>query len=527
MEAAVFSGQDLKQMEAHGLTVAEVKRQLERFNMPRPFLKLAGPCTVGDGIRTFDRERRDALAALYERERPGRRCVKFVPASGAASRMFKVPLRYFHQDGDILRSSLDREVSAGNTDAGQFLAFADGLRKFAFYRDLQSIMDDNGFSLDALLEQGRFRDILRFLLTGAGLDYADLPKGLLKFHEYPGGSRTAFEEHLVEAASYVRDGDGRCALSFTVSPEHMDRFNAALKKARGIYEEKFGVRYAVSFSVQDPFTDTIAVDLDNAPFRQEDGRLLFRPGGHGALLENLNHMDGDIIFIKNIDNVVPDRLKAETFIWKKITAGYLIEVERRICDYMERLASPDVGPRLLAEATDFLEKELLIPVPGDLGQRPPKDKRAFLMGKLDRPVRVCGMVKNVGEPGGGPFWVEEASGGRSLQIVETAQIDFSSSEQQEIFEASTHFNPVDLVCGVRDWRRRPFDLSRFVDPDAVFISHKSKGGKDLKALEHPGLWNGAMSGWITIFVEVPGITFNPVKTVNDLLRKEHQPADSL
>jgi len=527
MEPYVFSEQDFKQIKDHGLTLSEVKRQLERFNMPRPFLKLAGPCMVGDGIRTFDRERREALAALYERERPGRRCVKFVPASGAASRMFKVLLRYFHQDGEILRPSLDREASAGSRHAGQFLVFADGLRRFAFYRDLQSIMDDNGLSLDALLKQGRFRDILRLLLTGAGLDYADLPKGLLKFHEYPGGSRTAFEEHLVEAASYVTDGNGRCALNFTVSPEHMEGFKAALRKARGVYEERFSVLYDVSFSVQDPSTDTIAVDPDNVPFRQEDGSLLFRPGGHGALLENLNHMDGDIIFIKNIDNVVPDHLKAETFIWKKITAGYLIEVERRIFDYMEKLASPHVGPRLLAEATDFLEMELLIPMPSDLRQRSPMDNRAFLMEKLDRPVRVCGMVKNVGEPGGGPFWVEEASGRRSLQIVETAQIDFDSREQQEIFDASTHFNPVDLVCGIRDWRGKPFDLSRFVDPNAVFISQKSKGGKDLKALEHPGLWNGSMSGWITIFVEVPGITFNPVKTVNDLLRKEHQPADSL
>ena len=523
MEQSVFSEQDLKQIEDQGLTLAEVNRQLELFNMPKPFLKLAGPCTVGDGIRAFDRERRDALTAIYEREGPGRRSVKFVPASGAASRMFKVLLRYFHQDGEITRSSVAGEASAGSTDAEQFLVFAEGLKNFAFFRDLQSLVSDNGLSVDALLEQGRFRDILRFLLTDDGLDYADLPKGLLKFHEYPAGSRTAFEEHLVEAASYVADGDGRCALSFTVSQEHMDNFNDSLCKARGIYEEKFGVLYDVSFSVQDPSTDTIAVDPDNAPFRQEDRRLLFRPGGHGALLKNLNHIDGDIIFIKNIDNVVPDHLKPESFIWKKITAGYLIEVQRRIFAYMEKLASPEVGPRLLAEAADFLEKELLIPMSGDLKQRPPEDKRAFLVERLDRPVRVCGMVKNVGEPGGGPFWVEDASGQRSLQIVEIAQIDFDSREQREIFEASTHFNPVDLVCGVSDWRGKPFDLSRFVDPEAVFISQKSKGGKDLKALEHPGLWNGSMSRWITIFVDVPGITFNPVKTVNDLLRKEHQP----
>jgi hypothetical protein len=524
MEPSAFTEKDLQQIEGHGLTLAEATRQLDLFNMPRPFLKLAGPCTVGDGIRTFDRERRDALTDLYERECPGCRCVKFVPASGAASRMFKVLLRYFHQDGEIARASIAGTASAGSADAEQFLVFVEGLRNFAFFSDLQSMLADNGLNVDSLLAQGRFRDILRFLLTDDGLNYADLPKGLLKFHEYPAGSRTAFEEHLVEAASYVTDGDGRCALGFTVSQEHMDRFNASLRKVRGIYEEKFGVLYDVSFSVQDPSTDTLAVDLDNAPFRQEDGSLLFRPGGHGALLKNLDQIDGDIIFIKNIDNVVPDHLKPETFRWKKITAGYLLEVQGRIFDYMKKLASQDGNPRLLEEAAEFLEEELLIPVPGDLKQRPPEDRRAFLVERLDRPVRVCGMVQNVGEPGGGPFWVEDASGQRSLQIVETAQIDFDSREQREIFEASTHFNPVDMVCGVRDWRGRPFDLSRFVDPNAVFISQKSKDGKDLKALEHPGLWNGSMSRWITLFVEVPGITFNPVKTVNDLLRKEHQPA---
>ena len=523
MEQSVFTENDLKQMEEHGLTIAEVNRQLELFNMPRPFLKLTGPCTIGNGIRTFDREMRNALVAVYEKEIPVRLCVKFVPASGAASRMFKVLLRYFHQNGEITRSSVVEAASAGSTDAEQFLVFADGLKKFPFFKDLQSVMADNGLSADTLLEQGRFRDILRFLLTDNGLDYADLPKGLLKFHEYPAGSRTAFEEHLVEAASYVADQDGRCILSFTVSQEHMEGFRASLRNAKRIYEEKFGVNYDVSFSVQDPSTDTVAVDLDNVLFRQKDGRLLFRPGGHGALLRNLARIDADIIFLKNIDNVVPDHLKPETFMWKKITAGYLIELQRRIFAYMEELTFQETNPRLLDKAADFLEKELLISVPGDMKQRPSEERKAFLVEKLDRPVRVCGMVKNVGEPGGGPFWVEDASGQRSLQIVETAQIDFDSREQREIFEASTHFNPVDLVCGVRDWRGRPFDLSRFVDPKAVFISKKSKDGKDLKALEHPGLWNGSMSRWLTLFVEVPGITFNPVKTVNDLLRKEHQP----
>ena len=522
MEQPVFTEQDLRQIEDHHLTLSAVRSQLALFDS-RPFLRLKAPCTISDGIRTFDREQKNALSALYEREGLGRCCVKFVPASGAASRMFKVLLRYFHQDGEITSLAISQEASAGSQDAEQFLVFAKGLKNFAFFRDLESVLADNGLSMDSLLKQGRFKDILRFLLTDEGLDYASLPKGLLKFHEYPGGSRTAFEEHLVEATSYAANRDGRCVLSFTVSEEHMDRFNVSLRKARGSYEERYGVSYDVTFSLQDPSTDTLAVDPRNRPFRLEDGRLLFRPGGHGALLKNLNDIEGDIIFIKNIDNVVPDHLKAETYTWKRITAGYLIDVQRQIFGHMEKLASADVSSQVLEEAALFLEKELLVPVPGQLRERPPEERRAYLRECLDRPLRVCGMVKNVGEPGGGPFWVEDASGQRSLQIVETAQIDFDDPDQTKIFDASTHFNPVDLVCGVRDWQGRPFDLTRFVDPKAVFISQKSKDGKELKALEHPGLWNGAMSRWITLFVEVPGITFNPVKTVNDLLRKEHQP----
>lgn len=523
MDRNIFTDQDLKQMKEHGLTLEEVERELDLFKMPKPFLKLAEPCTVGNGITVFDREKMDSLCETYEREGPARRCIKFVPASGAASRMFKVLLRYLNQEKEITKDAVIRDASAGEGDAEAFLVFMEGLKGFAFFNELKSVLSDKGFSVNALLEAGRFREILHFLLTDDGLDYADLPKGLLKFHEYPEGSRTAFEEHLVEAASYIAGADRRCLLHLTVSPEHLDGFDASFRKIRPIYEERYGVAYDISFSVQEKSTDTLAVDLDNMPFRQRDGRLLFRPGGHGSLLKNLNHVDGDIIFIKNIDNVVPDHLKLETFKWKKITGGYLISIQNQILDYMERLISGDEDQRPFGEVSTFLEETLLLPVPGIIKRASTDAKRAYLMDRLDRPVRVCGMVRNVGEPGGGPFWVEDPAGERSLQIVETAQIDLRSKDQQDIFRASTHFNPVDLVCGIRDWQGRLFDLSRFVDPKTVFISQKSKDGKELKALEHPGLWNGSMTRWITLFVEVPGITFNPVKTVNDLLRKEHQP----
>jgi hypothetical protein len=523
MDKDVFADKDLRQIEEHGLTIDEVHRQLDLFKMPKPFLKLGGPCTVGDGIMVFAPEKKTSLLEIYEREGAGYNCVKFVPASGAASRMFKVLLRYLNQEKEITGDEVSMRASAGDGDAKQLLDFMDGLKKFAFFRELKSVLSGQGFNVDTLLETGCFRDILRFLLTDDGLDYANLPKGLLKFHEYPEGSRTAFEEHLVEAASYVADEDGLCPLHLTVSQEHLNGFDSSFKADRPIYEERYGVRYDISFSMQAKSTDTLAVTLDNTPFRQEDGKLLFRPGGHGALLKNLNNIDGDIIFIKNIDNVVPDYLKPETFRWKKITGGYLISTRNQIRGYMKRLASGDIDHQLLAEAAAFLEDKLLLSVPELIKSAPPEAKRTYLMERLDRPVRVCGMVKNRGEPGGGPFWVEDETGERSLQIVETVQIDLDSKEQRDILEASTHFNPVDLVCGVRDWQGRPFDLNRFVDPKAVVISQKSKDGRDLKALEHPGLWNGSMARWITLFVEVPGITFNPVKTVNDLLRKEHQP----
>ncbi len=527
MEATRFTEQDIRQIEYHGLTLEEAQRQLGLFSRPRPYLKLAGPCTVENGIQTIDPERMNTLTETYEQEGRQRRCVKFVPASGAASRMFKFLLRYYDPAREISSAEIAGEASAGDKDARQFLVFAEGIRRFAFFADLRSVMADHGLDMEALLKDDRFRDILRFLLTEDGLNYANLPKGLLKFHEYADRGRTPFDEHLVEAASYITDKDGRSLLHFTVSEEHLERFQRAFEEARQGCQAKYRVDFNVSFSLQDPSTDTLAVDLDNRPFRREDGALLFRPGGHGALLQNLQNTGGDIVFIKNIDNVAPDHLKTETFKWKKIMGGYLIDVQNRIFSLMERLAFGHGRPETLEEAANFLKQDLLTALPADLYDWPPEETKDYLMDRLNRPVRVCGMVENVGEPGGGPFWVEDETGLRSLQIVETAQIDMESEAQRRIFEASTHFNPVDLVCGIRDWQGNPFDLSRFVDSSAVFIARKSKDGKELKALEHPGLWNGSMSRWITLFVDVPGITFNPVKTVNDLLRKEHQPAEVL
>lgn len=518
-----FSEDDIRQIREHGLTLEEVERQLELFEMPSPYLRLYRPCIAGDGITVIDEERRQAFTEIFEREAPKRVCLKFVPASGAASRMFKSLLHYLTQGKAILREAIVSQSQAGQKDAKELLTFMDGIRNFAFFNELKPTMQKRGYHIDNLLDKGEFTDILGFLLSEKGLNYSHLPKGLLKFHKYPEGSRTAFEEHLVEAAAYVRDENGHSHLHFTVSKEHLEEFQRLLEVMIPLYERKYQVSFDVSFSTQKKSADTLAVDLNNRPFRYGNGRLLFRPGGHGALIENLNDLKGHIIFIKNIDNVVPDRLKPETFKWKKIMGGYLMTLQSEIFSYLEKLTLTVTGDQVLNEAMAFVKEELSQSVPVSIENGSPETKKTFLMEKLDRPIRVCGMVQNVDEPGGGPFWVKERSGETSRQIVETAQIDRDSQDQQAILASSTHFNPVDLVCGVRDWKGRAFDLRKFVDPKAVFISRKSKDGKDLKALEHPGLWNGAMARWITIFVEVPRITFNPVKTVNDLLRKEHQP----
>lgn len=523
MGQEVFSSKDIRQIRNHGLSLDEVKRQIRLFEMPPPFLNLVGACTPGSGIKVIPNEEMQSLTALCESEAEKARFLKFVPASGAASRMFKTLFHYLNQDEEITKQRIMRQVKEEGPEAREMIQFMEGVHKFAFFKELKSLMSEKGFNIDALTESGRFTEIIRTLLGESGLNYGGLPKALIKFHDYKQKARTAFEEHLVEAASYIAGKNGKCLLHFTVSEEHLQAFEAVIEKAIPYYQEEFGVLFDVRFSQQKKSTDTLAVDLKNRPFRQENGKLLFRPGGHGALIENLNDLNADIIFIKNIDNVVPDRLKPETFKWKKILCGYLIRLQKRIFSYVEKLLSGKAHESLLEHVTGFLKDELCVDIPDSVENASPDTKRSFFVEKLNRPVRICGMVKSEGEPGGGPFWVEDTAHETSLQIVEAAQIDPESKEQQAILSSSTHFNPVDLVCGVRNWQGKNFDLRRYVDQKAVFISRKSKDGKELKALEHPGLWNGGMAGWNTLFVEVPALTFNPVKTVNDLLRKEHQP----
>ena len=459
-----FTPADLSQMARLGIDPAEALRQIELFRNPPPFTRVVRACRVGDGIRRISKASEPWLLARFEEAARSGRVAKFVPASGAATRMFK-------------------DLVAGQSDAVRI--FQENLPRFAFYEDLR---------------------------TEKWLDYAEMPKGLLKFHRYPEGPRTPFEEHLVEATDVTRDADGVCRLHFTVSPPHQDSFERLLEEVRPVYETRYGCRFQVSFSDQRRSTDTIAVDPENRPFRQEDGTLLFRPGGHGALLDNLNSLGWDLVLLKNIDNVVPDSRKPVVNGWKKALTGYLLALQERIFRLSERL---EADPAALDEAAKLVEGELSRPIPSGV------DRRQFVLDALNRPLRVCGVVRNQGEPGGGPFWVEDANGQVSIQIVESSQID--PKIRDEVLSQSTHFNPVDIVCALRDRHGAPYDLHRFVDPATVFISSKSHEGRPLKALERPGLWNGAMAGWNTVFVEVPDETFAPVKTVLDLLRPEHQP----
>ncbi|MBN1614803.1 MAG: DUF4301 family protein [Deltaproteobacteria bacterium] len=504
-----WSKADLQSIEDEGLAVEQVLKQIESFARGMTPLRLRRPCTAGDGIVVIPETERNHLIGLYEERMKREYPVKFVPASGAATRMFKT-----------WYSWLD---SGGCENERQKAAFVRDLKKFAFYGDLKEAIGQDGQDIEELVQQDRITEILSYILSPGGLNYGNLPKALLKFHAYPEGGRTALEEHLVEAALYARDSHNLCRLHFTVSPEHEADVRDRHDRLKERYEGRLGVRFELEVSLQQSSTNTIAMAADGLPYRDSEGSLVFRPGGHGALLRNLNLVDGDVIFIKNIDNVVPDRLKPVTALHKKVLAGYLVGLRSEMFRYLEILEEGRTTEDLMEEIARFCRERLFIEVPPSFHPQPQMEKARYLFERLHRPLRVCGMVRNEGEPGGGPFWVEdpEGYGTSSLQIVEEFQVDKTSEAQRAAWEQATHFNPVDLVCAVRDHRGRKFDLNRFVEHRSFCISRKSEKGRELLALELPGLWNGAMAHWNTVFVEVPIETFNPVKTATDLLRPQH------
>ena len=504
----MISKADQLLLSKKGISAEQVAEQLKTFKTGFPFLKIKDAATIGNGVLNPSESEVNCYLEKWDNYcAEGNAILKFVPASGAASRMFKDLFSFLSAEYDVPTTDFEKNFFAN-------------IEKFAFYNELNATcVKNNSLGISELVAKGDYKAVVFNLLDFTGMNYGSLPKGLLKFHTYADNARTSAEEHFVEGALYAAT-DGVVKLHFTVSPNHKALFEELVAERKAYYEQLFNVKYDITFSEQKQCTDTIAVDAENAPFR-ENGSLVFRPGGHGALIENLNDIDADVIFIKNIDNVVPDRLKPDTVRYKKLLAGILVDKQKRAYEYLNLLDAGNCTPEQLCEMKLFLQNDLQC-INVELDAMDNAALAEYLHKKLNRPMRVCGMVKNVGEPGGGPFLAYNQDGTVSLQILESSQIDMNNEVAKSMFENGTHFNPVDLVCAVKNYKGEKFNLPEFVDKNTGFISHKSKNGRDLKAMELPGLWNGAMSDWNTIFVEVPLVTFNPVKTVNDLLREVHQ-----
>ena len=507
----MLNEKDIKILNERGISADQVNSQLNRFKTGFPYLRLAGSATVGNGIIRLDAKGEERAIERWNKYLgDGGDVVKFVPASGAASRMFKALFAFVNGDDD---------VPAPDSPVGEIIS---NLDKLPFKSELDRVLlEKTGKNANQLADEKKYKDIISAIVENDGMNYGGLPKGLLTFHRYADGStRTPVEEQMVEGATTAAT-NGKVKLHFTVSENHRELFSKKIEAVRPILENKFGVKYDISMSVQKPSTDTVAVTPDNQLFRDNDGNIVFRPGGHGALIENLSDIDSTVVFIKNIDNVVPDSRRESTIRYKKVLAGVLIEAHDTIEKYIDILKAGTPSRAMLNEMVDFL-KSTLATTDEHIADMSDAELARYLLGKFNRPIRVCGMVVNEGEPGGGPYIVYNADGSASPQILESTQIDTANPEATSMMKTATHFNPVDLVCYIKDVDGNKFDLKKFVDPETGFISEKSLGGRDLRALELPGLWNGAMSDWSTIFVEVPASTFNPVKTVNDLLRPVHQ-----
>ncbi|MDI9255862.1 DUF4301 family protein [Flavobacterium sedimenticola] len=513
-----FTKADFDYIDSQGISLDKIEGELLLFESGIPKITLERPATIGDGIVKLTEQEFQQYAERFDTQKTSLKLKKFVPASGAASRMFKFLnefLNDFDHENETINAYINRKK---DKNLPVFLA---GIEKFPFYEAVKarvkSVYPDY-YSLERHEKSYRF---IKLMLAQDHFDFANKPKGVLDFHQYDTHIATPVEEHLNECAFYA-SSNSVSHLHFTVSENHENLFREVIAKVQDKVEATSGTKTHVSFSYQQKSTDTLAVDMQNKPFRNEEGQLVFRPGGHGALINNLNSLDADVLFVKNIDNVIQNHIQ-EIALYKKGLAGVLLEIQDKIFKILHAVDRQTVQQNDIPNIIHFMKRSLNIDVVDDFYKYTLENKIDYIKNKLNRPIRVCGMVKNEGEPGGGPFWVRSYKGNVSLQIVETSQVDTNNREQMVILSKATHFNPVDLVCATKDYLGQKFDLTQFVDHSTGFIVHKNNKGKDLKGYELPGLWNGAMAKWITVFVEVPLITFNPVKTVNDLLKPAHQP----
>ena len=512
-----FSEKDISQIEKKGITPGKVQEQIEIFKRGNVAVNVIEAATVRNGILQLSEEEKQRLVSLYDSKKDGLDILKFIPASGAATRMFKSLynfVRHFNPQKESVEDYVERQ------DDPKLESFFTRMKDLPFYDEVQKHIHHNHPKFDELTEDKQQLILVRTMLEEEGLNLGEQPKGLVPFHKYEDSSATSFEEHLREAVDYAASNH-KVRVHFTVSEDHHEKFETEARRIKDKLEKETGVTYQISYSYQDPQTDTLAVTKENEPFRDENGDMFFRPGGHGALINNLNQQDADLIFIKNIDNVVIPKNRQTLAENKKMLGGKLLELQEKTFSYLKELEKDPTGEKL-SEMAEFLQKKLNSGLGVNFQELQKEEKKETLRKLFNRPIRICGMVQNEGEPGGGPFWVKHEDGEISLQIVESSQIDHDNYQQSKIAQEATHFNPVDVICAFKDYKGKKFDLLQYVDENTFFIANKTKDGKDLKALELPGLWNGAMAKWISIFVEVPVETFNPVKTVADLLKPDHQ-----
>jgi hypothetical protein len=501
-ELNLFTQNDLRRIKKLGLTPLDAEKQMESYRHGSNYLNLNRPCAINDGILSIQKTEMDELIKLYEREAGKFKLLKFVPASGAASRMFAEWFSAMERGGfDSL--ALDN-------------SFIHNLKKYPFY----VLIRQNKRALK-FIEQKNIKGLLDYVLSDKGLNFGWLPKALITFHLYQAGeARTALEEHLFEAAQYIRGTGDVCHLHFTISQEHKNNIIEKIKAVKLKYEHRCRVKYKISYSVQSPATNMLAVDENNLPMRDATGRLIFRPGGHGSLLKNLQQLDADFIFIKNIDNIAPEKILKKILPYKKMLGGLALQIQREIFTLLRQLENDEIDSGQIQAIKKYCDRINIVFPPG-ISRQSFKVQKQIIFSSLNRPLRVCAMVRNEGEPGGAPFWVEERDGGQTLQIVESGHVDKNNPKQMKVWSAAQYFNPVDMVCCTKNYRGEKFILDSYVNPKAFLITGKTEKGRSLKALESPGLWNGGMAYWNTVFVELPIIVFNPVKTVNDLLRAEH------